>query len=625
MNSFEPETLVAAMLDQFIRQLNPQPNPQQGAQPWVTASQMANGTMDAMANFFTAPTTKLPEMPGNNVNGFQGIPKQIETLLKDLGGSLDPKEMGRLQQEYIEKIALLWAEMLQSKSPELEDRRFKSPEWQQSPYYAFTAASYLANAHYLTALADAVDAPKRVKQKIQFSVGQIVDAMSPANFFATNPEAQNKLIDSKGESLAKGITNMIGDMQKGRISITDETAFEVGRNVATTEGQVVFENHLFQLIQYKPLQANVYVRPLLIVPPCINKYYILDLQPENSLVKYALDQGNSVFLVSWVNADASLGKTGWDDYVESGVIEAIHVTQAISGQEKINTLGFCIGGTLLSTSLAVLAARGEQAASSVTLLTTLLDFSDAGILEVFVDEMQVEMREKTIGEEGLMSGRDLGSAFSSLRSNDLVWNYVQSNYLKGNEPPAFDLLYWNSDGTNLPGPMFCWYLRNTYLENSLKQPGKLTVAGEKVDLGKIDAPIFLYGSREDHIVPWDSAYASLNLLNPKNPSQNRFVLGASGHIAGVINSPTKMKRNYWINNAVVSGPKKGRGKAAPDAIKSAQEWFDGAQTRPGSWWPEWAAFLAENAGSKVKAKVKLGNTTYKPIEPAPGRYVKVAC
>ena len=286
------------------------------------------------------------------------------------------------------------------------------------------------------------------------------------------------------------------------------------------------------------------------------------------------------------------------------------MAQAISGQEKINTFGFCVGGTLLSTALAVLAARGEQPAASLTLLTTLLDFEDSGILDVFVDEIQVEMREKTIGQHGLMSGRDLGSAFSSLRPNDLVWNYVQSNYLKGEEPPAFDLLYWNGDGTNLPGPMFCWYLRNTYLENNLKQAGKLLVAGEKVDLGKIDAPVFIYGSREDHIVPWTSAYASMALLNPKKQSRNRFFLGASGHIAGVINPPAKMKRNYWFNSS---------------AAKTAQQWFDGAESRPGSWWPEWSAFLAEHGGKKVKAPTKFGNTKYKVIESAPGRYVKVSC
>jgi polyhydroxyalkanoate synthase subunit PhaC len=276
-------------------------------------------------------------------------------------------------------------------------------------------------------------------------------------------------------------------------------------------------------------------------------------------------------------------------------------------------LGFCVGGTILTTALAVLAARGEHPAASLTLLTTLLDFAETGILEVFVDETQVKMREKSLGKGGLMPGRDLATTFSSLRPNDLVWNYVQSNYLKGNEPPAFDLLYWNSDSTNLPGPMFCWYLRNTYLENSLKEPGKLVVAGEAVDLANIDVPVFIYGSREDHIVPWTAAYASMNLLNRAKPKENRFVLGASGHIAGVINPASKNKRSYWTNEAGVKA-----GKPVP-----AAKWLDGATEHRGSWWPQWAKFLADHGGKSVKARVKLGNASYKPIEPAPGRYVKV--
>ena len=595
MNTFEPEALVAAMMSQLKNQ------PQW--QAW-TAS---NNSMPGIPGAFPFPS--LNSFPGSSSIA-DTMSEQITEVLNQLGGTIDPQDMTRLQQEYIAKLTALWQDMLQSKPVALEDRRFKAPEWHNSSIHAYTAASYLLNAEYLTSLAEAVQAPKKIKQKIQFSVAQIADALSPANFLAMNPEAQGKVIASHGESLTKGMVNMLSDMQKGRISQSDESAFDVGQNVATTEGKVIFENELIQLIQYKPLSSTVHQRPLLIVPPCINKFYILDLQPDNSLVRYALEQGNTVFLISWINPDATLAHVNWDDYVQNGVIEAIRVAQAISGQEKINTFGFCVGGTLLSTALAVLAARGEQPAASLTLLTTLLDFEDSGILDVFVDEIQVEMREKTIGQHGLMSGRDLGSAFSSLRPNDLVWNYVQSNYLKGEEPPAFDLLYWNGDGTNLPGPMFCWYLRNTYLENNLKQAGKLLVAGEKVDLGKIDAPVFIYGSREDHIVPWTSAYASMALLNPKKQSRNRFFLGASGHIAGVINPPAKMKRNYWFNSS---------------AAKTAQQWFDGAESRPGSWWPEWSAFLAEHGGKKVKAPTKFGNTKYKVIEPAPGRYVKVSC
>ncbi|MEG2962596.1 MAG: class I poly(R)-hydroxyalkanoic acid synthase, partial [Janthinobacterium sp.] len=502
----------------------------------------------------------VPQPAGNPIAG----------ILQDAGASIKPEAIEQLKNAYVAKLTGLWADFMAGKAPELKDRRFAAPAWHASPLSAFNAAAYLLNAEFLSAMADAVEATPHQKQKIAFAVQQIVDAMSPANFLATNPDAQQTLIETKGESLAKGLSNMLADMQKGRISQSDESAFEVGRNVATTPGTVVFENALFQLIQYTPATATVHQRPLLMVPPCINKFYILDLQPENSLVRYAVEQGNTVFLMSWRNPDMSMQHLTWDDYVEQGVIEAIRVVQDISGQDKLNLFGFCVGGTIVSTALAVLKARGENPAASLTLLTTFLDFCDTGALDVFIDEPQVALREQTLAKGGLMSGRDLGSTFSSLRPNDLVWNYVQSNYLKGKEPPAFDLLYWNGDGTGLPGPMFCWYLRNTYLENSLKVPGKLTVAGEKIDLSSIDAPAFIYGSREDHIVPWGAAYASTALLNPKKPKANRFILGASGHIAGVINPASKKKRSYWSNDA-------GKGaRTAKTKPLTAEQWMEGA-------------------------------------------------
>jgi polyhydroxyalkanoate synthase len=509
----------------------------------------------------------------------------------ELGKLIDPGVAARLQAEYMTEFGSLWQNLMMAKAPTITDKRFAGEVWQANPLNAFNVAAYLLNTRFLLAMADNVQASARVKQKVRFAVQQMVDAMSPANFLVTNPEAQQKVMETKGESLTNGIINMLADMKRGKISQSDETAFTVGKNVATTEGEVVFENALFQLIQYKPLTDTVHERPLLLVPPCINKYYILDLQPENSLVRYA-----------------ALGTLTWDDYIEDAAIKAINVVQEISGQDKINTLGFCVGGTILSTALAVLAARKEEPATSMTLLTSLLDFSDTGILDVFIDEAQVAMREQAIGHGGLMPGRDFASAFSSLRPNDLVWNYVKANYLKGEFPPAFDLLYWNADSTNLPGPMFCWYLRNLYLEDSLKVPGKLTVAGQKVDLAKIDAPAFIYASREDHIVPWTAAYASTYLINPKKPQQNRFVLGASGHIAGVINPPAKKKRSYWINAELPS---------------QSEDWLQGATEQPGSWWTQWAAFLAENGGKKVKPPKAAGNKKYPVIEAAPGRYVAV--
>lgn len=536
----------------------------------------------------------------------------LAAMMQEVGASVKPEAMEALKNQYLQDFGQLWQDVMAGKAPAVSDRRFTSPAWQGNPMSTFNAASYLLNAKFLNAMVETVDTTPQQKQKIRFAVQQIIDAMSPANFLATNPEAQQKLIETKGESLTKGLANMLADMNKGHISLSDESAFEVGRNLATTPGSVVFENELFQLIQYAPLTPTVHQRPLLMVPPCINKFYILDLQPENSLVRYAVEQGNIVFLISWRNPDKSMTGTTWDDYVQDGVIEAIKVTQEISGQQQLNMLGFCVGGTLVSTALAVLAARDQHPASSLTLLTTFLDFTDTGVLSVFVDETQVALREQQFRDGGLMPGRDLASTFSSLRPNDLVWNYVQSNYLKGNEPPPFDLLYWNSDSTNLPGPMFCWYLRNTYLENKLKT-GKLKVAGEVVDLTAIQAPVFIYGSREDHIVPWTSAFESINILNPGKTKANRFVLGASGHIAGVINSAAKNKRSYWVNDAALP-----RGSKRQDAEK----WLAGATEVPGSWWPQWAEFLATHGGKAVKPKAKAGNTRYQPIEAAPGRYVK---
>jgi polyhydroxyalkanoate synthase len=497
------------------------------------------------------------------------------------------------------------------KIPELKDRRFSAEAWSATPAYAFTAAWYLLNARYLQELVEALDTEPKVRERIRFAVQQWTAAASPSNFFALNPEAQTTLLESRGESLRQGVTNLLSDLQRGKISQTDESRFVVGENLANTEGSVVFENDLIQLIQYKPRTASVRERPLLIVPPCINKFYILDLQPENSLVAHGLESGHQVFLISWRNADASIAHKTWDDYTDEGVLTAIDTVRKISGREQINTLGFCVGGTMLATALAVAAARGEHPAASMTLLTAMLDFSDTGVLDVFVDEAHVQMREQTIGgkngtKPGLMRGIEFANAFSFLRPNDLVWNYVVDNYLKGRTPTPFDLLYWNSDSTSLPGPMYVWYLRNTYLENRLREANELTVCGEKVDLSLINVPTFIYGSREDHIVPWHTAYASVPLLS--GPLE--FVLGASGHIAGVINPPAKNKRNYWVLQT--------EDKSLPE---NPDDWFEQATEVPGSWWPEWTRWLDQYGGKKVKARAGAGSADYPVIEPAPGRYV----
>jgi polyhydroxyalkanoate synthase len=534
--------------------------------------------------------------------------------------TLPSQALSDLQGNYLKQATELWNQTLARLQPESEnakavappapitDKRFAAPEWAANPATAYTAQMYLLNARTLMQMADSMQGDEKARARVRFAVQQWVDAMSPANFMALNPEAQRKALDSKGESVTAGLTHLWNDLRKGTVSQTDESVFEVGRNVATSVGSVVFENELFQLIEYKPLTPTVHQRPMLFVPPCINKFYILDLQPENSLIRYTVEQGHRVFVMSWRNPDESMAGLGWDDYIEQGPIKAIEVVSAITGQERFNMLGFCVGGTLIATALAVLGARGKQPAHSLTLLTTLLDFAHTGVLDVFVDESSVQMREVTIGADapngpGLMKGKDLATTFSFLRPNDLVWNYVVGNYLKGEAPPPFDLLYWNGDSTNLPGPMYCWYLRHTYLQNDLCEPNKLTVCGQQIDLGRIDVPLYIYGSREDHIVPWLAAYASTRLFNGKR----RFVLGASGHIAGVINPASKNKRNHWVNDRLPA---------------SADEWFSSATEKPGSWWPDWAAWLKTQGGPRVTAPKTTAIKKFKPIEPAPGRYVK---
>jgi polyhydroxyalkanoate synthase len=556
---------------------------------------------------------QMPPMPAMPDFGNAAAAMGQFAGLKLPTAAIPAERLQKLQADYSREAMQLLQQAADTtpKIPELKDRRFSADAWSASPAYAFTAAWYLLNARYLQELVDAVEAEPKMRERIRFAVQQWTAAASPSNFFALNPEAQKTLLESRGESLRQGVTNLLSDLQRGKISQTDESRFVVGKNLANTEGSIVFENDLIQLIQYKPRTASVRERPLLIVPPCINKFYILDLQPENSLVAHGLESGHQVFLISWRNADASIAHKTWDDYTEEGVLTAIEIVRQISGREQINTLGFCVGGTMLATALAVAAARGEHPAASMTLLTAMLDFADTGVLDVFVDEAHVQMREQTIGgkngtQPGLMRGIEFANAFSFLRPNDLVWNYVVDNYLKGRTPMPFDLLYWNGDSTNLPGPMYVWYLRNTYLENRLREPGALTVCGEKVDLSLVDVPTFIYGSREDHIVPWRTAYASVALL--KGPLE--FVLGASGHIAGVINPPAKNKRNYWVVKA--------EEKSLPE---SPDDWFEQATEVPGSWWPEWTRWLDQYGGKKVKARATAGSAEYPAIEAAPGRYV----
>ena len=519
-----------------------------------------------------------------------------------------PEKLQEIQQQYLKDAAELMTQGAMAKAPASGDKRFSGDAWESNPVAAFTAAMYLLNSRTLLAMTEAVDSDAKTRNRLRFAVEQGLAAAAPSNFLAFNAEAQKKAIETQGESIAKGLQNLMHDMRQGHVSMTDESLFTVGKNVATTEGAVVFENELFQLLEYKPLTAKVFEKPFLLVPPCINKFYILDLQPENSFIRYAVSQGHRTFVISWRNPDQSMSTKTWDDYIENAVIKAIAVTSDIVGKsgtdEAINALGFCVGGTMLTTALAVLAARGEKPVASATLLTTLLDFTDTGILDVFIDEAFVKYREQEMGQGGLMKGQDLASTFSFLRPNDLVWNYVVGNYLKGETPPPFDLLYWNSDATNLPGPFYAWYLRNTYLENRLVQPGASTSCGEAIDLGLLDLPVYIYGSREDHIVPINAAYASTQAL----PGKKRFVMGASGHIAGVINPPAKNKRSHWIRSD---------GKLP----KTHAAWLQGATEHPGSWWTDWSTWLKSHAGKQITAPKAYGRGKYKEGMPAPGNYV----
>ena len=523
----------------------------------------------------------------------------------------DPVKLQELQQQYIQNASVLWNQGVQAGTDVsvASDRRFSAEAWNANPVSRFSVSAYLLNARTLMGLAEAVEGDAKTKARLRFAVEQWMAATAPSNFLALNAEAQQKAIASKGESIARGIQNLLHDMRQGHLSMTDESVFEVGKNVATTEGAVVFENEFFQLLEYKPLTAKVYEKPFLLVPPCINKFYILDLQPDNSLIRYAVSQGHRTFVVSWRNPDESMSGKTWDDYIEQAAIKAIEVVQEITGAKTLNALGFCVGGTILGTALAVLAARGEKPVTSLTLLTSLLDFTDTGILDIFIDETSVKYREAEMGKGGLLKGQDLAATFSFLRPNDLVWNYVVGNYLKGETPPPFDLLYWNSDSTNLPGPFYAWYLRNTYFENNLVKPGKTVVCGQKVDLGKLDIPVYIYGSREDHIVPIGGAYASTQQL----PGKKRFVMGASGHIAGVINPPAKKKRSYWTNDKLPQGK-----------FPAAQaDWQKNATEHPGSWWTDWSDWLKGHGGKQIAAPKGYGGRQHKKIEPAPGRYVKV--
>jgi len=490
--------------------------------------------------------------------------------------------------------------------PDASDARFKDEEWTNNFLSDFIKQSYLiVSRHIQHAVSSVEGLPVESQKKVAFFTRQYVDALAPSNFAMTNPQVLRETLSTGGLNLVKGLNNLLADIEKGegrlRISMTDETAFQLGKNVATTPGKVVFQTDLMQLIQFQPATPEVFRRPLLIIPPWINKYYILDLREKNSFIKWAVDHGHSVFVVSWVNPDRSLAAKGFDDYMLEGAIAALDAVERATGESKINVIGYCLGGTLLGCTLAYLAARGQARVACATFFVSLLDFSDPGELGVFIDEKQVANLEKKMNERGYLEGSEMASTFNLLRSNDLVWSFVINNYLLGKAPFPFDLLYWNSDSTRMPAKMHSFYLRNMYLKNQLGVPGGIELRGVPIDLSKVKVPACFISTAEDHIAPWKTTYKGAKYLG----GTVRFVLGGSGHVAGIVNPPAAKRYYYLTNEAMPATP---------------EQWFEGAERHEGSWWEDWQAWMErQNAGEKVPARVP-GERGLKVIEDAPGSY-----
>jgi polyhydroxyalkanoate synthase len=490
--------------------------------------------------------------------------------------------------------------------PAKSDVRFKDQDWSANFLFDLIKQSYLISARHIQhAVASVEGLPADSEKKVAFFTRQYVDALSPSNFLLTNPQVLRETLSSGGQNLVRGLNNLLADIEKGggelRISMTDESAFKLGKNVATTPGKVVYQNDLMQLIQYESTTRNVFKRPLLIIPPWINKYYILDLREKNSFIRWAVEQGHSVFVISWVNPDARLSQKGFEDYMLEGPLAALDAVARATGEREVNVIGYCLGGTLLGATLAYLAAKNDTRVRSATFFVSLLDFSQPGELGVFIDEAQVENLERKMNERGYLEGSEMAGTFNLLRANDLVWSFVVSNYLLGKDPFPFDLLYWNADSTRMPARMHSFYLRNMYIKNLLGVPGGISLAGVPIDLAKVKIPAYFISTVEDHISPWKTTYKGARYL--KGPV--RFVLGGSGHIAGIVNPPAAKKYHHWTSDALPDTP---------------EQWFEGATQKPGSWWEDWQAWIEKrNADApKVPARVPA-----KGLEPAPGSYAMV--
>jgi polyhydroxyalkanoate synthase len=529
----------------------------------------------------------------------------------------DPGKLMQAQLRLWQQMEELWQrgrrraageEVVPLVEPDPADKRFKDEAWSEELVFDHVKQTYLLASRWLqgtVAEVDGLDA--RTKEKVAFYTRQFVDALSPTNFALTNPAVLRHAAETKGESLLKGLEHLLADLERGegelRISMTKEDAFTVGENIATSPGKVVFQNELMQLVQYAPSTPRVHKRPLLVVPPWINKFYILDLKPKNSFIKYAVDQGFTVFVISWVNPGRELAHKTFESYLEEGPLAALDAIEATIGEREVTAIGYCLGGTLTACLLSWLAAKGEDRVKAATFLTTMTDFAEPGELAVFIDDEQLDLIERHMQKKGYLEARHMQKVFNLMRANDLIWSFVVNNYLMGREPIAFDLLYWNADSTRMPCMMHSFYLRSMYQKNLLVQPGGITLKGVPMDLGRIRTPCYFLSTREDHIAPWASTYRG----SLRFGGRARFVLGGSGHIAGVINPPSSTKYGYWINPRRPADPK---------------AWLAGAERREGSWWPDWQAWLARRSGPKVAARdPAVGGLP--PLEDAPGRYVKV--
>jgi len=555
--------------------------------------------------------TRRPELSG------LGDPAGIGQAFLQLTAKIiaDPMSIAQAQLELWADHMTLWRRTTErlfdptgksDRRPVATDRRFQHSAWTENILFDYIKQSYLISAEAILSAVSRVNGlnPKTA-HKVDFYTRQFVDAMSPSNFLATNPEVLQTTIETGGENLLRGLTNLLDDLERGRgqlaVTMTDLKAFRLGESVAATPGKVIFQNELMQLIQYAPSTPEVKRRPLVIVPPWINKFYVLDLRPKNSFIKWAVDQGHTVFVISWVNPDRRLAHKRFEDYMLEGPLAALTAIEAAAGEREVNAIGYCLGGTLLAATLAYLAAQNDDRIRSATYLGTLVDFTDVGDMAVFIDEEQLAVLEKRMRRRGYLEGRDMALAFNMLRANDLIWSFVISNYLLGKQPIPFDLLYWNADSTRMPATMHSFYLRNMYHENRLAIPGGISLAGVPIDLRRIETPTFILSTREDHIAPWQSTYAATRLYQ----GPIKFVLADSGHIAGMI-SPPGSKYGHWQNT---------------NLPKTPAEWFETASLVKSSWWPTWEEWISGHSGGSVKAR-EPGGGLWQPIEDAPGSYAR---